>query len=119
MQGIIPTSFTDRKVFSPVPHAVIHVPRITTSLLFKNFFLAAQFASWSGTADPVSLAVHLIGGESVVLPSVGTLDREELVKEVGRGSGVRMREGWEGLRRWKHLPFHESVIFFENCMGNE
>ena len=87
MQGITPTSFTDRRVFSPVPHAVIHVPRITTSLLFKNFFLAAQFASWSGTADPVSLAVHLIGGESVVLPTVGTLDREELVKEVGRGRG--------------------------------
>ena len=82
------TSFTIRGcLFPPALFSVAHVPKISASLLFKNFFLAAQFASWSGTADPISLPVHLIGGETVVMPRVGTLEREELVKEVGKGEG--------------------------------
>ena len=49
--------------------------------------MAAQFASWNGTANPITLTVHLLGGETVDLPRVSALEREELVKEVGLGEG--------------------------------
>ena len=72
---------------------VVNTPQISGSPLFKNFFLSAQFASWNGTANPITLTVHLLGGETVSLSEVSALEREELVKEVGLGEGLRMMRG--------------------------
>ena len=44
--------------------------------------LAAQFASWDGTADPVPLVVHLLNGKTVELKQVTALERADLVMEV-------------------------------------
>ena len=71
----------------PPSRPVTLLPQIADSTLFKNFILAAQFASWDGTADPAPLVVHLLNGKMVELKQVTALERADLVMEVR--SGVR------------------------------
>ena len=69
----------------PLSSPVTLVPQIASSPLFKNFLLAAQFASWDGTADPTPLLVYLLNGKTVELKQVTALERADLVLEVRGG----------------------------------
>lgn len=54
--------------------------QVASSNLFKNYMLAAQFASWDGKEDQVSLSVYLLNGKTVDL-KVTALDRADVVQE--------------------------------------
>ena len=55
--------------------------KISRSDLFKNFFLAAQFASWEGGESEIQLTVHLLNGKNVTVKA-SALDRADVIQVV-------------------------------------
>ena len=95
----------------PLSYPVTLFPQIADSTLFKNFMLAAQFASWDGTADPAPLVVHLLNGKTVELKQVTALERADLVMEVRGGA----RGWWQNIRMYLMKGSYPHTVTYKTC----